>query len=349
MKTASDTLASTMCKPPGTMKPFAAYFIFILVASMSRLYSMPVFDKTDINGQKTQALQEKLSGQNKATLSSHNKKTQSLPDGLEIFMDAYPDISFTAEYDDDLSDWKITLKIPENQTMSTAEFYWADGSFLPREHLGDKQKHWTLLYNYAKELKDPSTYTQEEIERIRLFSSADNRQNGSGTPQYFFDAVYDCKTRGAVERHIKKTSFLGKILNVHEKIIPVLKKIESEINEASQTDNAVQAFIDDLYQADGYLWRNIRDSNRKSFHAMGLAVDVLPKRWGHKIIYWNWQAQHDPQNWMLTPLSERWMPPDGVIKIFEDNGFIWGGKWPIWDNMHFEYRPELILYQRSKK
>jgi hypothetical protein len=30
-----------------------------------------------------------------------------------------------------------------------------------------------------------------------------------------------------------------------------------------------------------------------------------------------------------------------VIKAFEDEGFIWGGKWEQYDNMHFEYRPEM--------
>ncbi|HQN03589.1 MAG TPA: M15 family metallopeptidase, partial [Rectinema sp.] len=49
------------------------------------------------------------------------------------------------------------------------------------------------------------------------------------------------------------------------------------------------------------------------------------------------------EDWMLIPLSERWMPPKRVIDIFEKEGFIWGGKWTVWDNMHFEYRPELIL------
>ena len=47
---------------------------------------------------------------------------------------------------------------------------------------------------------------------------------------------------------------------------------------------------------------------------------------------------------MLTPLTSRWMPPYEIINIFEEEGFIWGGKWLIWDNMHFEYRPELIKY-----
>ncbi len=68
---------------------------------------------------------------------------------------------------------------------------------------------------------------------------------------------------------------------------------------------------------------------------------------GQKGLYWNWQKQKDPDHWMLPPLSERWMPPESVIRIFEDEGFIWGGKWSIWDNMHFEYHPELIAYLRK--
>ena len=53
---------------------------------------------------------------------------------------------------------------------------------------------------------------------------------------------------------------------------------------------------------------------------------------------------------MLVPLKSRWMPPEAVIKIFESEGFIWGGYWIIFDNMHFEYHPELTesLYGRKK-
>jgi len=34
--------------------------------------------------------------------------------------------------------------------------------------------------------------------------------------------------------------------------------------------------------------------------------------------------------------------PWEIVRIFEANGFIWGGKWYHYDTMHFEYRPELI-------
>ena len=51
----------------------------------------------------------------------------------------------------------------------------------------------------------------------------------------------------------------------------------------------------------------------------------------------------------IGDVSHKEIPPQSVIDIFEDEGFIWGGKWVIWDNMHFEYHPELILEAKRKK
>jgi hypothetical protein len=44
---------------------------------------------------------------------------------------------------------------------------------------------------------------------------------------------------------------------------------------------------------------------------------------------------------MLVSPERRWQPPEGVIRLFEDEGFTWGGKWALYDTMHFEFRPEL--------
>jgi D-alanyl-D-alanine carboxypeptidase len=33
--------------------------------------------------------------------------------------------------------------------------------------------------------------------------------------------------------------------------------------------------------------------------------------------------------------------------IFEQHGFVWGGKWRHHDTMHFEYRPELIAVAKA--
>ena len=34
------------------------------------------------------------------------------------------------------------------------------------------------------------------------------------------------------------------------------------------------------------------------------------------------------------------------LRFFEEHGFVWGGKWTPFDNIHFEYRPEILLYNR---
>ena len=118
--------------------------------------------------------------------------------------------------------------------------------------------------------------------------------------------------------------------------------VEARILKLVQTDKSAKEFVTKLESADGFNWRPIRDTGGKSFHSMGLAVDLLPKNHRNHTIYWNWRKQNVGDQWPLTPLSVRWSPGDGVIAAFEAEGFIWGGYWAFWDNMHFEYRPELI-------
>ncbi len=277
------------------------------------------------------------------------------PEDIAVFRAAYPDVAFDSVYDSDNDYWRITVSVNEETAPDsgpdaprrTAVRYWAGGRMLPREQLADKDRYWVLLYRYADKLADPADFTDEEIERIRGFSSAENRQNGAGSPQFFFDAIYDSATRASVEQHIVSVRFLGKTARVHERLRQPLARTEQRITALAEADAEVRSFVDTLAQADGYFWREIRDTSRRSFHSLGLAIDILPVNWGQKVLYWNWQKQKDPDNWMLTPLSERWMPPESVIRIFEDEGFIWGGKWSIWDNMHFEYHPELIAYLRK--
>ena len=121
-----------------------------------------------------------------------------------------------------------------------------------------------------------------------------------------------------------------------------MKRVEERIYEAAKTDAAVEEYIKSISKNEGYYWRVIANTNRKSFHSLGIALDIRPRSYKGKEVYWSWAKDKNPDNWMLTPLSWRWMPPQAVIDIFEEEGFIWGGKWAIWDNMHFEYHPELI-------
>ncbi len=265
------------------------------------------------------------------------------PEDLILFINCYPSISFEISYDENIDDWLLSF----NSYGKKYNLYWQNSSLLPKEEITNKEKYWPLLYSYPLKLKEPSDFTEEEIERVKNFGSTENRKNGAGTPMFFFDAFYDSNTRGSLESHLSRTTFLGHNTTVHERIVPELKKVEKKIFELSETDAEVKNFVEGIKSTDAYYWRIISGTNRKSFHSLGIALDVLPKRLGGKAIFWSWTKDINPDGWMLTPLSQRWMPPLKVIEAFEDCGFIWGGKWIIFDNMHFEYHPELTAYSRK--
>lgn len=273
---------------------------------------------------------------------------------LIYFEKAYPDLTFIRHFNIEEGEWIITVKIPDTPgdkdgPGKSYDFYWANGSFLPAEEFANKDNYWSLLYSYQKELADPEKYSEEQKKSIKEFSSKESRKNGAGTPMFFFDALYDSSSRRSLEQHIVRISFLGNRTNVHERMKEPLKRVEEKILALAKKDSEVQAFIDNLKSNDAYYWRIIEGTNRKSFHSLGIALDLLPKSQGGKQIFWSWAADKYPDTWMLIPLKNRWMPPDSVIKIFEDEGFIWGGKWVIYDNMHFEYHPELIQYNFYKQ
>lgn len=277
--------------------------------------------------------------------SNIKQKTKLLISELKYFKLAYPDIDFSQKYDKEQNDWIITVKTPDAKKNSSkgTDFYWADGSLLPKEELENAENYWPVLYSYPKELKDPAEYTEEERLQIKKYASKESRKNGAGTPMFVFDEIYDSYTRGKLEQQLKRITFLGKNTTIHKRIEVPLKKVEEKIY-AQKEDAEIKAFLENIKSVDGYNWRIIEGTKRKSFHSLGIAIDILPKKQGGKQIFWNWARSKYPNTWMLVPLKDRWMPPQKVIQIFEEEGFIWGGKWVIYDNMHFEYHPELVEF-----
>lgn len=271
-----------------------------------------------------------------------------VPSEIREFMNFYPDIEYSAIFDSELNDWKIDMtadlyfnRTKKPRTKKSASFYWAGGRLLPKEELSNKENYWILQYEYENTLRDPKTFTAEEIEQIKEFGSAENRRNTGGTPMFFFDFLYSAQSQKIIEDHIIKTTFLGKATRIHERIYDPLKIIEKKILEKKDSPE-IKAFLSNLKSCDAYHWREIIQTSRKSFHSYGIAVDILPKKLNRKAIYWSWEKDRLGDKWMLVPLEKRWTPPKEVLKIFEDEGFIWGGYWTIFDNMHFEYHPELI-------
>jgi hypothetical protein len=114
-------------------------------------------------------------------------------------------------------------------------------------------------------------------------------------------------TRGEIASSSKWVTFLGRKAFVHEICSESLERVDLEINRYAQSSEEVRSFI----------------SNIKVVFSM------------------------DPRSVGRIPIIKRWKPPSEVIAAFEKNGFIWGGKWYHFDTIHFEYRPELLVYSEE--
>ncbi len=83
------------------------------------------------------------------------------------------------------------------------------------------------------------------------------------------------------------------------------------------------------------IWRMIQGTSRLSMHSFGIAVDLRQLY----ADYWRWDF--DKRGKLSSTMPPNRIP-EAIVLAFEEEGFIWGGKWQRYDTMHFEYRPELF-------
>ena len=274
--------------------------------------------------------------------------SKPLPEDLKIFQKAYPDLIFFVSYDPNIDDWNITVRFPPDPDRGghyeSAEFYWAEGKLLPKEELENKKNYTEILYKYPELSCAPEKLTKAERQKIKTEYSAANRKTAPGTSMFFFDAMYSATNKVDMESHLVRTTFLGHPTRIHERIYYQFKEAEKKIKSAAAKDKELQAFVKSIKSSAAFNWRVIAGTNRLSLHSYGIAIDVLPKKLKGKSIFWQYETGRNPNDWMAIPNSKRWMPPKKFIDIFEKEGFIWGGNWVNFDNMHFEYRPELLYF-----
>lgn len=256
---------------------------------------------------------------------------------LRAFLVSYPDHIQGVDFDASMKEWFMVI--------DDRRLYWAGGRLLPKEDLAKADAFRPYVdYLYPRAIPDPAHFTEEIIASLKNDVLTEQRKNAPVYDMAFYDALYDGATRIKIESHIVRFDYLGKRVSVHENIVEPLKRVETKIMKLAEGSPEVADFVNTITSIEGYNWREIADSPSRSNHSWGIAVDILPKNWGKKNLYWNWISYWNDE-WMLIPLDRRWMPPLAVIEAFESEGFIWGGKWLLWDNMHFEYRPELLALQ----
>jgi len=112
-----------------------------------------------------------------------------------------------------------------------------------------------------------------------------------------------------------------------------LQAVMKEVMPLSQTNQNVRKCL--LPCSGTFNYRVISGTSRLSPHAFGIAIDLA----SDKRDYWKWASKEAGEKRLASYASD-------LVEIFENKGFVWGGKWSHFDILHFEYRPEIILKAR---
>lgn len=150
------------------------------------------------------------------------------------------------------------------------------------------------------------------------------------------------KTEHQIRRFCRNMSFLDHSVCINNLCFEPLKKIEEEISKTAEKNPEVQSFLENLDIIYSFQMKKVDGTGVQSLHTFGLALDLVPKSFNKKQVYWKWSRVFN-KKWYKIPLNKRWSPPQEVIDAFENNGFVWGGKWSRFDTIHFEYRPEILF------
>ncbi len=109
-----------------------------------------------------------------------------------------------------------------------------------------------------------------------------------------------------------------------------LTKAMTELNELVKSQPNVWSYIFPI--GGTYNFRYIAKTNRLSPHSFGISIDLAID----KHDYWQWTTRENGEKRLNKY-------PKEIVDIMENNFFIWGGKWGLFDILHFEYRPEIII------
>jgi hypothetical protein len=242
--------------------------------------------------------------------------------------------------------------------MDGVRWYYAQGRFLPQEYADRPQEFRPLfLYRYALEPSgssdgvNPWQQLADEVLSRRFYAGSYGtlRYSTPGAARSpFYENLWQTRSREDAFSRQHWITFLGRQVQIHQDITAPLNRAEARILALAETDPEIPEWIKNLQSITGWNWRNIAGSENRSFHAYGVAVDLLMKAQADMETYWQWTAAKGI-DWRSVPAEKRQNPPAAVIRIFEEQGFIWGGRWSRYDTMHFEYHPELLILGTGRK
>ena len=151
----------------------------------------------------------------------------------------------------------------------------------------------------------------------------------------FFKKIYGQST-DEVQKYITEIVWCPKTVNQTLKVTTInsvdkqFLKISEQLDAHPEWEEYIRAM------GVGFNWRVVAGTDRISAHSYGIALD-LSRTYSD---YWLRDNNTTDES---VPIAYKNRFLLDVVEIFEQHGFIWGGKWYHYDTMHFEYRPELLV------
>ena len=166
-------------------------------------------------------------------------------------------------------------------------------------------------------------------------SASLNTDAGRIRNEAFFKEIYG-KTQAEVSKNLKSLQWCPKLVNqtiqfnVKNGAYEALRRVSQELDKHPEWKKYL------MNVGGTFNWRNISGTNRLSAHSFGITIDINTTYSN----YWQWDCGCKNED---ATLKYRNQIPLALVAIFEENGFIWGGRWLHYDTMHFEYRPEFFV------
>jgi hypothetical protein len=207
--------------------------------------------------------------------------------------------------------------------------------FKGRDFLYDdgKTKSFAELLD-APDIKDTFSQTyplENPVDRL-----PENFDPGRFRVEELFKTLYGA-TESQVVQNCVTVNFCGNKVKFNARCgaADALTAVGKDLDQLFVKRPDLKAYVTNL--GGTFNWRLIAGTRRLSNHSFATAIDLNV----NKSAYWRSAASSK----LATFSRKNW--PVEIIQVFEEHGFIWGGKWWHYDTMHFEYRPELIAYARA--
>ena len=233
----------------------------------------------------------------------------SYPIGVQKLMAAYPS---------HVKDYKEGYLIFHDRT----QMLYDDGqnkSYLML--LEDSDIQDMFAYPYPKERQTSPPEDKHDPGRIRN--------------EAFFKKIYG-QSEDEVKQHLTEIAWCPQTVGQTLRVTTIngvdkqLLKISEQLDNHPEWADFIRAM------GSGFNWRVIAGTDRLSAHSFGIAIDLSRAYSDYWLRDYNTADESVPITYKNRFLLE-------IVEIFEQHGFIWGGKWYHYDTMHFEYRPELLV------